>query len=144
MDLQTIFNTAVFGVMTQNIQSRNKGGCMLRGEQGAKCAVGWLLPDELYDPVMEPDSELTQHSDENGEEDGAAFFFEATSLGKALLPLISVDETTAFLLMSALQEAHDSDRGEPSTFRLRMNTAFRKVAHDFSLDPGVLDVFTGA
>jgi len=27
--------------------------CQYRGEDGAKCAVGWLIPDDLYHPHME-------------------------------------------------------------------------------------------
>lgn len=27
--------------------------CQYRGEDGTKCAVGWLIPDDLYDPHME-------------------------------------------------------------------------------------------
>lgn len=27
--------------------------CQYRGEDGAKCAVGWLIPDDLYNPHME-------------------------------------------------------------------------------------------
>lgn len=32
--------------------------CQYRGEDGAKCAVGWLIPDDLYDPHMEGKSVL--------------------------------------------------------------------------------------
>lgn len=27
--------------------------CQYRGEEGTKCAVGWLIPDEYYTPLME-------------------------------------------------------------------------------------------
>lgn len=27
--------------------------CQYRGEDGVKCAVGWLIPDEYYTPLME-------------------------------------------------------------------------------------------
>ena len=27
--------------------------CQYRGEAGAKCVVGWLIPDEYYTPLME-------------------------------------------------------------------------------------------
>ena len=32
--------------------------CQYRGEDGAKCAVGWLIPDDLYHPHMEGKSVL--------------------------------------------------------------------------------------
>lgn len=32
--------------------------CQYRGEAGTKCAVGWLIPDDLYHPHMEGKSVL--------------------------------------------------------------------------------------
>ena len=29
------------------------GACRLRGLNGRKCALGWLIPDEAYHPIME-------------------------------------------------------------------------------------------
>lgn len=34
--------------MTEQCYSEDKGGCAYRGENGNKCFVGALIPDELY------------------------------------------------------------------------------------------------
>ena len=31
----------------------DKGHCLYRNEQGLKCAAGCLIPDDMYDPVLE-------------------------------------------------------------------------------------------
>lgn len=36
-----------------------KQGCMYRGQNGAKCAVGLFIPDSVYTPVMEGYTILT-------------------------------------------------------------------------------------
>jgi hypothetical protein len=33
--------------------SNGRGACAYRGEEGRSCAVGCLIPDGLYDPVVE-------------------------------------------------------------------------------------------
>ena len=57
---QAIFNTVVKHLLTQNKKSMDSTGgamrreiCAYRGEGGLKCAVGCLIPDELYTPNME-------------------------------------------------------------------------------------------
>jgi len=34
-------------------KSIHQNGCAYRGLNGAKCAVGMFIPDELYDPMMD-------------------------------------------------------------------------------------------
>jgi hypothetical protein len=29
------------------------GNCVYRGPEGSKCAIGWLIPDDAYDPNMD-------------------------------------------------------------------------------------------
>ena len=51
---QEIFNTVRDHLLTQGTRSTNKRGrCAYRGEDGARCAVGALIPDHLYDPTLE-------------------------------------------------------------------------------------------
>lgn len=54
---QEIFDTVAKHLLTQNARSVGSyfetGGCRYRGPNGLKCAVGCLIPDELYDPEME-------------------------------------------------------------------------------------------
>lgn len=53
---QQAFDQMVRGLASQGWeQSRQAvgGGCQYRGIGGRKCAVGWLIPDELYDPKLD-------------------------------------------------------------------------------------------
>ncbi len=47
---QRIVDTVVRGLRSQGFQQSKgfRGVCALRGDDGRKCAVGWLLPDEMY------------------------------------------------------------------------------------------------
>lgn len=53
--LQLALNAAVAGVVAQGNPAFDKdaGGCRYRTEDGMKCAAGFLIPDEDYDPEME-------------------------------------------------------------------------------------------
>jgi hypothetical protein len=54
MTAQEIFDSVVNHLLTQNAQSQNsRGSCRYRGPNGTKCAVGHLIPDEVYHPDME-------------------------------------------------------------------------------------------
>jgi hypothetical protein len=51
---QEIFETVVKALALQGKPSKTEtGGCYYRNVFGMKCAVGVLIPDEDYDPVME-------------------------------------------------------------------------------------------
>ena len=48
---QDIFNTAANGMLKQGKKSEDSEGsseCLYRGPNGLKCAVGMLIPDDLY------------------------------------------------------------------------------------------------
>jgi hypothetical protein len=55
LNKQEAFDKAVKGIILQGGPSREDGGtgCLYRGPDGKKCAIGYLIPDELYDPDME-------------------------------------------------------------------------------------------
>lgn len=55
MSRQQVYETVVKAMANQGRQSSNfKGSCCLyRAPDGAKCAVGCLIPDEAYDELME-------------------------------------------------------------------------------------------
>ena len=54
MTPQQIFDTVATHLSDQGEQSLNKGGdCMYRGPKGLKCAVGRLIPDDIYVTGME-------------------------------------------------------------------------------------------
>lgn len=53
MTNQDAFDIAVWGVIWQGCQSVVGPTCKLRGGGGMKCAIGHLIPDEEYRPVMD-------------------------------------------------------------------------------------------
>lgn len=51
---QEIFDTAYRGLEAQGFkQSLNGSGCSYRGDDGRKCAIGHIIPDERYNSDME-------------------------------------------------------------------------------------------
>ena len=54
MTKQSIFNQVWKHFVTNNQPlSYSNGQCKYRGDQGAKCAVGLLIPDDIYYPALE-------------------------------------------------------------------------------------------
>lgn len=56
MEAQEIFDTVAKHLFKQGQRATDPDGgvmCSYRGANGTKCAVGVLIPDELYDAVME-------------------------------------------------------------------------------------------
>lgn len=63
---QQIFDQVVTQIVTQGGQSKSRdGACMYRGEHNRRCAVGAIMPDELYDINMEGEAvdDLLSHLD---------------------------------------------------------------------------------
>lgn len=50
---QLIFNQVKAHLFAQGGPSMRGGALGYRGENGRKCAIGALIPDELYEPAME-------------------------------------------------------------------------------------------
>lgn len=51
---QEILTTVVTKLREQNAPSIDKDdNCVYRGPGGRRCALGWLIPDELYKPEIE-------------------------------------------------------------------------------------------
>lgn len=50
---QQIFDTVVTHLLSMKKRSRDDKGCRYRGENGAMCAAGVLIPDEEYKENME-------------------------------------------------------------------------------------------
>ena len=53
MTPQEIFNTVSIHLINQKQCSRDINVCLYRGPNGLKCAVGCLIPDDMYDSKME-------------------------------------------------------------------------------------------
>lgn len=52
---QEVFDRVVKHLLTQMKHSTSESNqiCMYRGDRGLRCAIGCLIPDELYRPWME-------------------------------------------------------------------------------------------
>lgn len=54
MNRQEAYDIVVAHLFTQGRRAYDEdNGCLYRGPNGAKCAVGVLIPDEQYNPAME-------------------------------------------------------------------------------------------
>lgn len=50
IDAQDVFDVVAWHLLRQNAQSTAPGSakCMYRAPDGKRCAIGWLIPDEVY------------------------------------------------------------------------------------------------
>lgn len=53
MTKQEIFDTVAKHLLTQMERSESRKGCLYRGPNGLKCAVGVLIKDEFYSEELE-------------------------------------------------------------------------------------------
>jgi len=53
MEPQEIYNQVKKHLLKQNEKSTNDGYCVYRSEKGLKCAIGGILPDDLYHESMD-------------------------------------------------------------------------------------------
>lgn len=91
-------------------------GCVYRGDDGCKCAVGILIPDELYDPKMEGHSAASD------------------SVGPLFPPSINN-------LLCDLQKAHDDcSRNDDGTFNVAaLRDRLSDIAAEHSLSSAILE-----
>ncbi len=116
MNAQQIFDTVVEHLAAQKVRCANeKGECLYRGPKGRKCAIGCLIPDEVYEPRME-------------------------RLSPDLIPLAFPEEMRAqacIELMCALQAAHDSCIDAPE-----LRAQLEMEAEEFCLDASKVETIT--
>lgn len=113
-NLQEIFNRAVGGVVAQGKPSVNNYGlCHYRTEDGLKCAVGQLIPDDEYDPE---------------------FDIRATTTNYRVVSHIAdkLGASPEFLL--DLQDAHDASHRDHNFVESFIDAANR-VARKYDLEP---------
>jgi hypothetical protein len=115
---QEIFDKVATHLLTQRHRAADCfGHCMYRGLAGASCAVGCLIPDELYDASFE------HHG-------------VATVANRLLRQLPWMAENLS--LLSRLQAVHDHDEAYDWPVRLKA------VAGAFSLSDAVVERFLAA
>jgi hypothetical protein len=59
MTQQEIFDIVARHLLTQNAKAHRGDKCVYRAEDGKKCAIGCLIPDDVYSPDMEGQSILS-------------------------------------------------------------------------------------
>lgn len=111
MNNQEIYNTVRDHLLAQGKPATIKGVCAYRGDDGLKCAVGCLIPDELYSRDLEGQS------------------VQSTDVFKVLTRAGVVESTEQASLLTRLQYVHDVY--EPEEWASRLRT----VAADFGLQP---------
>jgi hypothetical protein len=104
------------GVPSKDLTQKNQP-CLYRGPNGTKCAVGCLIPDELYDPVMES--------------------MPVVSFGKFpdVYAMLGLGKHSRYSLLAALQLSHDWYFSSTDELKKRL----RIVAIDKNLSTVVLD-----
>ena len=50
---QQVYDTVARHLIVQKIAAASNSVCWYRATQGRKCAIGCLIPDDMYDPRME-------------------------------------------------------------------------------------------
>ena len=55
---QSVYDKVCAHLAAQKTRSMNANGCAYRGALGRSCAVGCLIPDEIYDPDMDLDKSV--------------------------------------------------------------------------------------
>lgn len=129
MDAQSIFDKVATHLFTQGVQSKNledtRQPCAYRGANGTSCAVGCLIPDELYEPWMDQPGTVTADT----------CLYEVVSerpaIGDHLNYWVNGD------LLNQLQGVHDNDDLWCSTDQMR--DQLRLVAERHGLDPSILN-----
>ena len=114
MTEQETFDIVVTNLRNQGCQSLDdEFNCAYRGENGLKCAVGWLIPDDVYSEDMEGFSLSWDINDEVNDNEIVAHVLEKQGHNISLA--------------SSLQKVHDNyDVDE-------WENQFIKIAHQYSL-----------
>jgi hypothetical protein len=118
MTKQEIFDTVALHLIKQGKKSVNDiGRCLYRSPEGLKCAIGCLIPDEVYQRSME---------------------------GHGVSRLLGNYDSLKFLwpfdaILNALQITHDKTCGEGQTWTDAVVLRLRKIAEKYNLSTKIID-----
>lgn len=118
---QEIFDKVATHLLTQGKRALlPSGDCAYRGQDGSKCAIGCLIPDDLYEGTFKqyegkvwcviPDDELLK---------------------------IGIEKDKNYRLLTQLQSVHDNLYEDPAFWKQDL----RKLAEGFVLGMTALDAF---
>lgn len=120
MNKQEIFDKVVVHLATQGKRAMHGDDCQYRTPDGLKCAVGCVLPDDLYNPEMDSP---------NGSLSGIS---EVAKRYPEVKAYFGKDNIT---FLSKLQMIHDYRR-KNSLFE-----SLKNLAEDYDLDTTILDEY---
>jgi len=127
---QEAFDTVAKHLFEQGRASKRGVYCAYRGEGGTKCAVGVLIPDELYDEEMDN----TAYSNPTG-------IFTVVRKFPELKRIFGRGKASIIPMLGDLQYLHDSaEWGRTNTTSLR--AALRRIAKDYRLSPAILETLS--
>lgn len=124
MTRQEIFDTVATHLITQGRRAWTGTNCMYLAPNGDRCAIGCLIPDDLYTPEMEGSGVDCFYDREDA--DGQAIDAFIGTLER--LGIDENDDVTRNLLVG-LQSVHDRDTNWPDP-----RPALRDVAGKFGLE----------
>ena len=123
MNNQTFFTTVVTALIEQGRPAASKDGCLYRGTDGTKCAIGIIIPDEEYN----------------------AYPIEGSPVGTLIAnanmwpTLVTLTEKVDVNLMAAMQAAHDGTNGHFTPYgRVELFDTTQTAAYE---DPNWLENF---
>lgn len=119
---QQIFDKVATHLLTQNKRAMledTRYGCAYRAPDGCKCAIGCLIPDELYPRFAEYERIC------------------AGAIPVELFAEINIDKNADTSLIARLQHVHDDLAVEPSAWK----NSLKALAYNYQLDAKVLDAF---
>ena len=113
MNAQEVFDTVATHLLKQNMRAIDmEGSCVYRSHDGLKCAVGCLIPDDIYEPGFESLGEIVVVI-ENCKE----------LLADKASDWVTENLAPHFELLDDLQRVHDSDR--PEAWPMALNRVAR-------------------
>jgi hypothetical protein len=137
---QEIFDKVALHLLSyakQGFKSVDDRGCLYRNGEGLSCAVGCLIPDDLYDPVIEHHPIFVFAGGVNTSHTTTAFRDAAVKISEYLG---LVDDTRRLRLLERLQGNYDSELGSRVPTN-EMVCQLMDVCRVYSLDPVVVSTF---
>lgn len=121
MTTQQVFDTVIEHLIKQGKQAKaSTGHCSYRTTDGLKCAVGCLIPDELYNPILEGRS---------------VEGIRSITLRQYIYPTLYTFIDKNFDILQDLQSLHDSDNAwDSNTFSKIGKSEIESIIKSFNLD----------
>ncbi len=131
MNKQEIFDKVATHLFTQGKPAIEDQTCKYRDSEGNSCAVGCLIPDEMYTPKLD---DFNLYSKLPMDKQGTGI---RQHLDNNVIPLPDFINSENLNLLIALQSVHDD--GAYWEDNLEMKIALKRVAKSYCLDYSILD-----